>query len=106
MIGHSPDRTTPGTGLLLARDTGMGHFVDHLSRAECVKTCTRHNDRLERRLSAFDDAGMGHFVDHLSRAECVKTCTRHNDRLGLRHQQRGRQRRQDGVCVTVGALTT
>ena len=81
----------------------------------------------KRRLSAFDDAVMGHFVDHLSRdfqpkgcdvtvltyvrrrlysrtrAECVKTCTRHNDRLGLRHQQRGRQRRQDGVCVTVGA---
>ena len=52
---------------------------------------------VERRLSAFDDAVMGHFVDHLSRAECVKTCTRHNDRLGLRHQQRGRQRRQDGV---------
>ena len=62
--------------------------------------------RLKWYLSAFDDAVMGHFVDHLSRAECVKTCTRHNDRLGLRHQQRGRQRRQDGVCVTVGALTT
>ena len=63
-------------------------------------------DYLALHLSAFDDAVMGHFVDHLSRAECVKTCTRHNDRLGLRHQQRGRQRRQDGVCVTVGALTT
>ena len=41
-----------------------------------------------------------------TRAEYLKTCIRHNDRLGLRHQQRGRQRRQDGVCVTVGALTT
>ena len=70
--------------------------------AECNKVAWF----VERRLSAFDDAVMGHFVDHLSRAECVKTCIRHNDRLGLRHQQRGRQRRQDGVCVTVGALTT
>ena len=44
-----------------------------------------------------------------TRAEFVKTCRfpiRHNDRLGLLHQQSGRQRRQDGVCVTVGALTT
>ena len=36
----------------------------------------------------------------------VKTCTRHNDRLGMCHQWSGRQRRQYGVCVTVGALTT
>ena len=72
----------------------------------CVVVSQRRPRAVERRLSAFDDAVMGHFVDHLSRAECVKTCTRHNDRFGLRHQQRGRQRRQDGVCVTVGALTT
>ena len=41
-----------------------------------------------------------------TRAEYVNTCIRHNDRLGLRHQQGGHQRRQDGVCVTVEALAT